>query len=110
MKMFRYVASSLMLTDGLLHILAVFGSLPGFMTIPMLVYGVVYLFIGILLFLNIRFSSLLGIILPLSGLISGLFMIDPGNPGVMMVVLGLLDISAMTCCLFLLLKKGVKNV
>jgi hypothetical protein len=98
-----------MLPAGLLHILSVFGTLPDFMTIPMLIFGVVYLVISVLLFLNVKYSTLFGIIFPLAGLITGLFVIDPGNPGAMMVILGLLDIGAITCCVFLLLKKRVNN-
>jgi uncharacterized membrane protein HdeD (DUF308 family) len=62
MKTIRYLAALLMVITGILHVLPVFKEVKDPNALPMLGFGIVYLAIGVLLFLDKKFSRILGII------------------------------------------------
>jgi len=71
----------------------------------MLVFGIVYLTIGILLFLNLKIAPVPGIIFPLIGIGAGLFVIGPANLDAMLLFLFAIDAVVVLCCAALILKK-----
>ena len=68
MKTIRYLAALLMIITGILHVLPMFKEVKDPNTIPMLGFGLVYFAIGVLLFMDKKFSQVLGTVFPLIGL------------------------------------------
>jgi len=106
MKPIRYLAAGLLILTGVLHILPMFKTPSDPNSIPMLVFGIAYLTIGILLIMKIRFDSLLGIIVPLIGLGIGFFVIGIKNWNTMLTLMFIIDAVVVICCFILLLNKN----
>jgi predicted Co/Zn/Cd cation transporter (cation efflux family) len=71
----------------------------------MLVFGIVYVTTGILLFLKLRFSAMLGIIFPLIGIITGFF-ITGHDLSPLLALLFAIDVVVVICCIFLFVKRN----
>jgi uncharacterized membrane protein HdeD (DUF308 family) len=106
MKTIRYFAALLMLITGVLHILPMFGEPRDPNALPMLAFGIAYFIIGILLILKIRFSEVLGIVVPLVGLGTGFFVVGLKNWDTMLSILFIIDAIVVICCIVLLLNKN----
>ncbi len=105
MKTVRYVATSLLIFTGVLHTIPFFRGAVDGNALPMLVFGVIYLTIGILLMLNLKIARLLGIIFPLIGISTGFFVIGTKNWDVLLSILISIDFVVITCCCALILKR-----
>jgi len=77
MKAIRYIATIFLLAAGVLHVFFFLQEPRAAGSSAVLVLGIIYLVIGILMFLKTKYSHLLGIIFPLIGLIYGLIAFDP---------------------------------
>jgi uncharacterized membrane protein HdeD (DUF308 family) len=106
MKTIRYLASSLLLTTGVLHILPMFKSPADPNAIPMLCFGIAYFAVGVLLLLKLKYAPVLGVIVPLIGLGVGFFVVGFKNWTTMLTVLFAIDAIVIICCILLLLNKG----
>jgi hypothetical protein len=74
--------------------------------LPMLGFGIVYLAIGVLLFLDKKISQILGIIFPLIGLGDGFSVVGFKNWDTMLTIMFIIDAVVVACCLILLLNRN----
>jgi len=110
MKTIRYLAALLMVITGILHVLPMFKEVKDPNAIPMLGFGIVYFAIGVLLFMDKKFSQILGIIFPLIGLGVGFGVVGLKNWDTMLTIMFIIDAVVVICCLILLLNRNkVKN-
>ena len=106
MKQLRYLAASLMVITGILHVIPIFKGIEDPNALPMLAFGIGYLAIGVLLFLNKQIGKIIGIILPLIGLGIGFVKIGVENWDTMLSVMFLIDAIVVISCIILLLNKN----
>ena len=106
MKQLRYLAASLMVITGILHVIPIFKGIEDPNALPMLAFGIGYLAIGVLLFLNKQIGKIIGIILPLIGLGIGFIKIGFENWDTMLSVMFLIDAIVVISCIILLLNKN----
>jgi len=105
MKSIRYLAAMLLILTGVLHMLAVFMDKPVPYAWAVFVFGIIYFTVGVLLIANTKFSTLLGIVFPLIGLGTGVFMIGLKNWTIMLGFLFFVDAIVAICCFVLLLRR-----
>lgn len=105
MRTIRYLAAMLMVITGILHLWVLFQDVKDPKAIPMLVFAVVYLAIGVLLFMDTKFSRILGIIFPLTGLGIGFGVIGLQNWDAMLTIMFIVDAIVVICCIVLLLNR-----
>ncbi len=105
MRSIRYFAALLLILTGVLHALPFFNLPKDPNTLSMMAFGIVYFTIGILLILNLKISPTLGIIFPLIGLGTGVFMIGFKNWGMMLTLLFAIDAVVILCCSILFFSK-----
>lgn len=110
MKTIRYFAALLMFVTGLLHLLPMFKSPGDPNALPMLGFGLAFLAIGVLLVLNMRFSYLLGIVIPLIGLAIGFFKVGMKNWDTMLSIMFIIDFVVVACCIVLQFNRNVKKI
>ncbi|MEN8122772.1 MAG: hypothetical protein ABFS35_20695 [Bacteroidota bacterium] len=106
MKIIRYLAALLMILTAVLHLLPMFKSPQHPDAIPMLVFGIIYLTIGVFLILKFKYSTILGIVFPLIGLGIGFLKIGFENWDTMLSIMFLIDAIVVTCCILLM---SIKN-
>ena len=106
MKQLRYLAASLMVITGILHVIPIFKGIEDPNALPMLAFGIGFLAIGVLLFLNKQIGKIIGIILPLIGLGIGFAKIGVENWDTMLSVMFLIDAIVVISCIILLLNKN----
>ena len=110
MKTIRYLAALLMVITGILHVLPMFKEVKDPNAIPMLGFGIAYFATGVLLFMDKKFSQILGIIFPLIGLGVGFGVVGLKNWDTMLTIMFIIDAVVVICCLILLLNRNkVKN-
>jgi len=105
MKTIRYLAACLLLLTGVLHFLPIIITPSDPNAIPTLVGSIIYLTIGVLLIMKIKFASLLGLIFPLIGLGTGFIVVGFKNWDSMLSFMFAIDAVVIICCLLLLLNK-----
>lgn len=105
MKTLRYLAAFLLLFTGILHIIPIFKTPTDPNSLPMLVFGIAYFTVGILLIVKVKFDTLLGVIFPVIGLLTGFFVVGLKNWNTMLTFMFAIDAVVAVCCLILLLKK-----
>jgi hypothetical protein len=106
MKVIRHFAAALLILSGILHTIPLFGDMYETHSMPMLVFGIFYLAIGILLFSKRDFSPAWGIIFPMIGLSAGFFAVDVQNWNILLGFLFALDAIVVVCCAFLFFNKA----
>lgn len=108
MKFVRYATAFLLLLSGILHVLHALTSIDDPQALPILVFGIFYFSIGILLTFNFRFAPMLGVIFPLIGLASGIFVIGFPHWTTILTILFIIDAIVVLSCIFCLVKSGKK--
>jgi len=103
MKQLHYVAASLMIITGVLHATPLVKGVEDQNVLPMFVFGMGYLAVGVLLFLNKQLGKIMGIILPLIGLGIGFIKIGIENWDKMFSILFQIDAIVVICCILILL-------
>jgi len=98
MKAIRYITAILLLAAGVGHIFLFIQELHAESSAVVLIFGIVYLVIGILLILGKKYSPVFGILFPLIGLVYGLIAFDPGNAPLILNILGITDIMIIILC------------
>jgi uncharacterized membrane protein HdeD (DUF308 family) len=106
MKTIRYLAALLMVITGIMHVLPMFKEVKDPNAIPMLGFGIVYLVIGVLLFMDKKFSQILGIIFPLIGLGVGFGVVSLKNWDTILTIMFIIDAIVAICCLILLFNRN----
>jgi hypothetical protein len=106
MKTIRYLAALLMVITGILHVLPMFNEVKDPNAVPMLGFGIVYFAIGVFLFLDKKFSGMLGIIFPLIGLGVGFGVVGLRNWDTMLTIMFLIDAVVVACCLIMVLNRS----
>jgi len=101
MKTIRYIAAFILLAAGVLHFLLFKQDPLATGSALVLAFGIIYFVIGILLFLKIKYSSVMGIIFPLIGSIVGLKIIDPTEVNLLVGIMGIMDVVILILCLIL---------
>jgi hypothetical protein len=112
MKNIRYLAAMLLIIDGALHIVLYLKAPhdPGIMGI--LAFGIIYIAIGLLLFMPNLYSLYLGLIFPIIGIVACFVKIGIDNMGYTLILTLLIDIVVIICCAYLLIKRprlGAQN-
>jgi hypothetical protein len=110
MKTIRYLAASLLLITGVLHFLPMIKSTSDPNALPMLIFGIVFFAVGVLLFMNIKYSAYLGILFPLVGLATGFFVVGISKWTAMLTFMFAIDLVVIICCILLLLNKKKATV
>lgn len=105
MKTIRYFAGCLLLLTGVLHFLPIIKTPSDPTAIPTLVGGIIYLTIGVLLIMKIKFAPYLGFFLPLLGLALGFIITGIKNWDFLLSIMFAIDAVVAICCLLLLLNK-----
>jgi hypothetical protein len=105
MKTIRYFAAILMLITCVLHVLPMFRTPRDPNALPMLAFAIAFFAVGVLLFLNNKFSPILGIIFPLIGLATGFFVVGFKNWNNMLTIMFIIDAVVAMCCTVLLLDR-----
>jgi uncharacterized membrane protein HdeD (DUF308 family) len=105
MKTLRIIAEILMLITGVWHIVLYFQAPGDPGSIGLLVFGIIYILTGILLFTKNLYPLYLGVVLPLIGFT--IYLIKFGFPALIstMTLLLLIDIIVILSCAYLLLKR-----
>jgi len=85
MKTIRLLAAILLLISGVLHAIVYFQAPENPGSIPILLFGVIYLIVGLLLFNKKKYPLYLGIIVPLIGMT--LSLIKFGIPELIFIML-----------------------
>lgn len=105
MKTIRYLAACLLLLTGVLHFLPLIKTPSDPYAIPTMVGGIIYMTIGVLLIMKIKFATYLGVFLPLLGLTGGFIVTGIKNWDLLFSILYAIDAIVVICCLLLLLNK-----
>ena len=105
MKTIRLLAGLLLLVSGILHFIVYFQAPDSPGNIGILGFGVIYCITGLLLFNKKIYPVYLGIVIPLIGMT--LSLIKFGIPELisMPALFKLLEIIAVSCCLYFLFSK-----
>lgn len=105
MKTIRLLAGLLLFVSGILHISVYFQSPQNPGSIGILAFGVIYCLIGLLMFNKKKYPVYFGIFVPLIGMT--LSLIKFGIPELisMSALFKLLEIIAVVCCSFLIVRK-----
>ena len=110
MKTIRYLAAFLLLLTGVLHVSLTIRNPSDPAALPVLVFGIIYLAVGLLLFLGIKFAKYLGLVFPLIGLVAGFGILGISNWTAMHTLLFAIDALVAICCVSLILKRGNTKV
>ena len=101
MKAIHYLATILLFAAGMIHVY-MFGRDPeSSNSAIVLIFGIIYLIVGILLYVKMKYSPVLGIIFPLGGIIAGLLVFDPAARTPLLGILGIMDALVVILCLIL---------
>jgi hypothetical protein len=103
-KGIRLLAASLIMLGGIIHLaLAVLTT--GMEMATMVFFGLLYVVIGIGLFIGRRLFSYLGVVIPLVGACLGAYSYVAMKPETIILLLIAIDIIVMMCCCYLILHK-----
>jgi uncharacterized membrane protein HdeD (DUF308 family) len=104
MRTLRYIAALLLILDGALHAMSYLQAPQDPNALPMLVFGIIYFTAGILLFLDMKYSAVMGIVFPLTGLAAGVFVIGLNNDKMLWAMFAI-DVLVVICCCILYFRK-----
>jgi len=103
MKPIRLLAGILQLISGVLHIVAYFQAPDSQGSIPVLLFGIIYIIIGALLFNRKKYPLYLAIIVPLIGMTLSLVKFGIPELVSLSALFKVLEIIAIVCCVVLLI-------
>jgi uncharacterized membrane protein HdeD (DUF308 family) len=106
MKVIRYLAASLLILDGILHLyFATKGPSDPDFAIG-LIGGIIYCVLGVLFIMNKKFAFWIGLIIPIIALAVTPFMVDLKTLGAIDTTILVCDLVVVICCVILLLNKN----
>lgn len=105
MKTLRFIAGVLLVITGVIHIALFIKAPDNPDNIGLVVFGIIYLIAGVLLFTSKKYPLYPGLVLPLIGM--SIYLIKFGFPTLIsiMTLLLLIDVVVIISCGYLLLKK-----
>jgi len=103
-KHLRYLAATLLCASGIMHLLPVFADPGHGMAVPLFLFALMYLIIGGMLVNNARMASVLGIVIPLLGIVIGFVVIGAHHWDTLMT--GMFVINAIVVLLCVMLVSG----
>jgi hypothetical protein len=103
-KGIRLLAASLIMLAGIIH-LALTAFTTGMEMATMALFGLLYVVIGIGLFIGRRLFSYLGVVVPLVGACLGAYSYVAMKPETILLPLIAIDIIVILCCCYLILHK-----
>ncbi len=106
MKTIRYSAALLMFITGILHVLPMFEEVKDPNAIAMLGFGIVYFAICVLLFMDMKYSQILGIIFLLIGRGVGFVIVGLKNWDTMLTIMFIIDAVVVACCIILFINRN----
>ena len=101
----RFFAAILIVLNGVIHLALTAFSTTIEEVAVMALFGLLYVIIGIGLFLGRRLFSYLGVVLPLIGVCIGTYTYLTMKPETILLLLIAVDITVILCCLYLLFRK-----
>lgn len=107
MKYIWYAAALLTLFTAAWHLISVIDVFSGPNGAPLLVFGIIYVVVGIFLLFRLKYALLMGILFPLLGLAGGFFVMGIKNWNTSFTVMFLIDAMIVILCALLLLQKKV---
>lgn len=105
MKTIRFLAAILLVITGVWHIALFFKASGDLDSLPLLIFGIIYVLIGIFLFTPKKLWVYLGLILPLIGMTMAIVKLGLKNFDLTMWVLILIDVAVIICCGYLILRR-----
>ncbi|HCE58686.1 MAG TPA: hypothetical protein DER09_12880 [Prolixibacteraceae bacterium] len=102
MKTIRYLVSGLLLFTGFLHLVSVFKDPDNSHLMALLVFGVIYLTLSVLIFIQKKYAIWMGLIVPVIPMISIPVMIGIYNLDAMTMLFLVIDLIIVVCCGLLL--------
>lgn len=109
MKTIRFLAASLLLITGVMHLLPLIRAPHDPQSVPMLFFGIFYLATGIFLLMNHRYSLFAGVIFPFVGLLAGIIFVGIKTWDTMLTIMFAIDAIVIVCCLILLMKRNSRH-
>ena len=101
MNYIRYGASVLLLVSGVSHVFMGIRNAGEIDSLALLVFGIFYATIGVMLVANLQIAPLLGIIFPLIGLATGIFVTGISHWSPLLTTLFSGDVVVMIGCVIL---------
>lgn len=109
MKIIRRIAVCLLLLTGVLHLVLVIATPSDRNALGTLVFGLLYSALGVLLFLKVKYSTIMGIVFPVIGLGSGFIVIGINNWTPVLTFLFAVDVAVILCCILMFLRRENKT-
>ncbi len=100
-KHLRYLAATLLCASGIMHLLPVFADPGQSIAVPLFLFAVMYLIIGGMLVNNARMASVLGIVIPLLGILLGFLSIGAQHWDTLMTVMFVINAVVVFLCVLL---------
>lgn len=109
MKTLRFLSGLLLIINGVLHIIEYLNisNEPG--SIGILIFGLIYIVIGVLLFNRKIYPIYLGVIIPLIGMILSLIKFGIPEFISLSALFKLIDFVVIICCAYLLIRQNKLN-
>ena len=101
----RFLAAILIVLNGVIHLALTAFSATIEEVAVMALFGLLYVVIGIGLFLGRRLFSYLGVVLPLIGVCIGTYTYLTTKPETITLLLIAVDITVILCCLYLIFRR-----
>jgi hypothetical protein len=101
MKTIRFIAGVFLFVNGILHIIEFLNT----DNIGILVFGIIYIIIGALLFTKKTYPVYLGLIIPIIGMSLSLFKFGVPELVSLSALFKLLGLIVVICCAFILIKR-----
>ncbi|TVQ74367.1 MAG: hypothetical protein EA363_01790 [Balneolaceae bacterium] len=100
-KHLRFLAATLLLATGIMHLLPVFADPGHAMAVPLFLFALMYLIIGGMLVNNARMAPVLGIVIPLLGIVIGFVAIGAHHWDTLMTVMFVINALVVLMCVML---------
>ena len=100
-KHLRFLAATLLYATGIMHLLPVFADPGQSIAVPLFLFAVMYLIIGGMLVNNARMASVLGIVIPLLGILLGFLSIGAQHWDTLMTVMFVINAVVVFLCVLL---------
>jgi len=104
-KGIRFLAASLLVFTGVFHLALAAYAAQSVMAPGSALFGVLFVIVGIGLFLGRRLFIYLGMIIPIVGIIVGTYAYVAISPEPVIPVAAVIDIIIILCCCYLMLHK-----
>ena len=106
MKNLRNITALLLVLTGIIHISLFFEMLQAHSSFLLLLLGILYTIAGTLIYRSMGYIAISGIVVPLCGIFTGLFVLGPSYMDKPLnLLLLLLDMVIVVLCVILLLKR-----